>query len=251
MGGEENRWLIPDNVEEKDLLQVRRLSPTNLGMLLNARQAACELGFLTLPEFAEATLGTLETYERLEKHRGHIYNWYDIATLGPVAPLTISSVDSGNLAASFYTLHGGALQVLKRPVLSESMFAAFAARERGKTLKEWIAWLYTSDVKVSDDAGWVEEELQRRKGALRAYIEEYLPWLEPKFAPLMGLGDLQPTRMPVVEEVVEYIDELQDTMGKLGRESPLYGVRAGTGGPVKGGAWKGGEVAAWVQAHQQ
>ena len=39
-GGEQNHWLIPDNVEENDTLQVRKLSPTNLGMLFNARQAA-------------------------------------------------------------------------------------------------------------------------------------------------------------------------------------------------------------------
>ena len=79
-GGEQNHWLIPDNVEEQGTLQVRTLSPTNLGMLLNARQAAYEFGFITLPEFAAQTLGTLDTYERLEKQRGHIYNWYDIET---------------------------------------------------------------------------------------------------------------------------------------------------------------------------
>ena len=53
-GGEKNHWLIPDNVEEKNTLQVLKLSPTNLGMLFNARQAAYEFGFLTLPEFAQA-----------------------------------------------------------------------------------------------------------------------------------------------------------------------------------------------------
>ena len=102
-GDEKNHWLIPDNVEEKDTLQVRKLSPTNLGMLFNARQAACEFGFLTFSEFAQATLGTLNTYDRLEKNRGHIYNWYDIETLRSIPPLTISAVDSGNLTASLYT----------------------------------------------------------------------------------------------------------------------------------------------------
>ena len=122
-GGRENHWLIPDNVEERELLQVRKLSPTNLGMLMNARQAACELGFVTLTEFVEASLGTLATYERLEKHRGHIFNWYDIETLKAVPPFTISTVDSGNLAASFYTLHTGALDFLKRPLVSLQSFA--------------------------------------------------------------------------------------------------------------------------------
>ena len=80
-GDARNHWLIPDNVEEQGMHQVLKLSPTNLGMLFNARQAAYEFGFLTLPEFAEASLGTLGTYDKLEKQRGHIYNWYDIETL--------------------------------------------------------------------------------------------------------------------------------------------------------------------------
>ncbi len=116
-GDEKNHWLIPDNVEEKNSFQIRKVSPTNLGMLFNARQAAYEFGFLTLPEFAAATLGTLNTYDRLEKQRGHIYNWYDMETLRPIAPLIISTVDSGNLTASLYTLHTGALRPTEAPVI--------------------------------------------------------------------------------------------------------------------------------------
>ena len=48
-------YLIPDNVEEEGLFEAARVSPTNLGLLLNARQAACELGFLTVPEFVKLT----------------------------------------------------------------------------------------------------------------------------------------------------------------------------------------------------
>jgi hypothetical protein len=133
-GDEANHWLIPDNVEEKNTHQTRKLSPTNYGLLLNARQAALEMGWLTLPEFTRATLGSLNTYNRLEKNHGHIYNWYDIEALKPIAPLTISTVDSGNLAASLYTLHGGALELLQRPVLSEEALAGLdlAPAHRGK-----------------------------------------------------------------------------------------------------------------------
>ena len=42
-----------------------RISPTNLGFLLNARQVACEFGYLTVPEFVEQTTRTLETVTRL------------------------------------------------------------------------------------------------------------------------------------------------------------------------------------------
>ena len=36
----------------------------------------------------------------LEKQRGHLLNWYDTRTLSPLPGRYISTVDSGNLAAS-------------------------------------------------------------------------------------------------------------------------------------------------------
>ena len=54
-GGERHNYLIPDNVQEQDHAEAPRVSPTNIGLLLNARQAACELGFLTVPEFVNLT----------------------------------------------------------------------------------------------------------------------------------------------------------------------------------------------------
>ena len=60
-GAERHNFLIPDNVEEDGLVEAARVSPTNIGLLLNARQAACELGFLTAPEFAALSRASLET----------------------------------------------------------------------------------------------------------------------------------------------------------------------------------------------
>ena len=62
---------------EEGWREAPQASPTNIGLLLNARQAACELGFLTIPEFAALSSRTLSTLERMEKFRGHLYNWYD------------------------------------------------------------------------------------------------------------------------------------------------------------------------------
>ena len=39
------------------------------------------LAILTIPEFFELTEHSLQTYDKLEKFRGHIYNWYDTRTL--------------------------------------------------------------------------------------------------------------------------------------------------------------------------
>src|SRR6202162_3424271 len=96
---EEHNWLIPDNVQEHPPAVAARVSPTNLGLLLNAQQVAVEFGYLTIPEMALSTQQTLATAARLEKHRGHLLNWYDTRTLAPLAPWFISSVDRGNLMA--------------------------------------------------------------------------------------------------------------------------------------------------------
>ena len=97
------------------------MSPTNLGFLLNARQVACEFGFLTVPEFAEQTLRTLATMAKLPRSRGHLLNWYDTRTLEPLRPRFVSSVDSGNLVASLWTLQQGCLDLLQRPLLEKQL----------------------------------------------------------------------------------------------------------------------------------
>ena len=41
---------------------------------------------------------------RLQRYRGHFYNWYDTRDLRPLDPRYVSSVDSGNLAAHLIAL---------------------------------------------------------------------------------------------------------------------------------------------------
>lgn len=101
-------WLIPDHVHE-DGTAAMTLSPTNVGLLLNARIAALQLGALTLEEFAFETSETLARILEMPKHCGHLMNWYDIETLQPVGARFVSTVDSGNLAAALWTLKQAAL----------------------------------------------------------------------------------------------------------------------------------------------
>ncbi|HEY0161476.1 MAG TPA: glucoamylase family protein [Edaphobacter sp.] len=187
-GGPENHWLIPDNVEEKGTLQVRKLSPTNLGMLLNARQAAYEFGFLTPVQFAETTQGTLTTYEGLEKQRGHIYNWYDIESLQPIAPRIVSAVDSGNLAASFYSLSSGTLEMLKKPITLEGPLSEAAG---------------------GSGTSWAEEEIRRCRDRWFQFVEGHMPWLLPRFTRLFeGTGVAEPSPRSIVK-AIGYADELE------------------------------------------
>ena len=117
-------WLIPDSVREDGRAELR-LSPTNLGLLLNARIAAVHFGALSLAGFVSATRKTLEQADRLLKYRGHLLNWYSIESMAPVDPLFVSTVDSGNLAACLWTLKQAALA-----------FAAEAPSELAGELRE-------------------------------------------------------------------------------------------------------------------
>jgi cyclic beta-1,2-glucan synthetase len=82
---------------------------------LNARVAAVHLGLLSVPEFVFETRQTLDRLQSLEKHRGHMLNWYDIETLAPLEPQFVSTVDSGNLAACLWTLKQAALAFARDP----------------------------------------------------------------------------------------------------------------------------------------
>ncbi len=110
---EANHWLIPDNIQEEPHRVAERLSPTNLGLLLNSRQVALQFGYINLSEFVTLTQRTLRTMESLPRHFGHFLNWYDNLTLAPLEPQFISSVDSGNLAASLWSLKNHCLEMVR------------------------------------------------------------------------------------------------------------------------------------------
>jgi hypothetical protein len=133
-------WLIPDNVRE-DGEPALRLSPTNLGLLLNARIAALHLGVLGLEEFVYQTRQTLDRVVALPKHRGHLLNWYDIESLQPVAPLFVSTVDSGNLAAALLTLKQAALVFAGEPPARRGLTAELAKQLKriASTCEELVA----------------------------------------------------------------------------------------------------------------
>jgi cyclic beta-1,2-glucan synthetase len=96
---EEDNWLPPDNYQEIPYPVVaHRTSPTNIGVYLLSIISARDFGWISLANTIERLDQTLSTLERMERDRGHLYNWYETKTLRPLYPRYISSVDSGNLA---------------------------------------------------------------------------------------------------------------------------------------------------------
>jgi cyclic beta-1,2-glucan synthetase len=102
---EEHFWLPPDNYQEDPPLPVaERTSPTNMGLALVSTQVAYNMGFITYGELLDRVEKTLLSMYKLEKYKGHFYNWYETKLGEVLSPKYISTVDSGNLAASLITI---------------------------------------------------------------------------------------------------------------------------------------------------
>jgi cyclic beta-1,2-glucan synthetase len=258
---EEHHWLIPDNVQETDTKVAPRVSPTNLGLLLNARQVACRFGYLTVPEFSQQTLRTLATVLELPRERGHLLNWYDTRSLVPLTPAVVSSVDSGNLLASLWTLQQGCLDLLDQPLvprqLSEglldhlSLLSSLGAIPRRKCSllekalrkPDWLG--YVLDIPDGDlkdirstasaensDTTWFHEQAEERIRQISRTVQLYAPWLLPEYAAVMHDLDIQvqerSQQTPLLEQMPGFIDGLATQMqlaidsAKLGDRSELY-----------------------------
>jgi cyclic beta-1,2-glucan synthetase len=118
---QESNWLPPDNTQLALRVEVAwRTSPTNIGLWLTSGLAAYDFGWLTAAKLCQRFTATLATVELMERLDGHLLNWYDIKTLAPLNPRYVSSVDSGNLLASLWTLDRAIDEILNKPLLDQS-----------------------------------------------------------------------------------------------------------------------------------
>ncbi len=240
---EEHHWLIPDNVQEEPPAVVAKLSPTNLGLLLNSSQVACEFGYLTVPEFADRVSRTLATFAALPKYRGHLYNWYDTRTLKPMPPVFVSTVDSGNLVAAFWTLEQGCLDQMRKPLFPPSLrdglwdhlrvlvgLGAFSRKQLASLETEvegedWLQVLLSlpeaalaavpqkaSAAKSEPDVRWFSQQACTRLRNLHEAVGLYTPWLLPEFASLRSDSAVNLSsawKEPSLEQLAVTIDTLE------------------------------------------
>ena len=117
--GPDDNWLPPDNLQEYPATKVaHRTSPTNMGLALLANLTAHDFGYLSTGQLVQRTTNALRTMGSLQRYRGHFFNWYDTQTLLPLAPLYVSTVDSGNLAGHLLTLRPGLTALADTPILN-------------------------------------------------------------------------------------------------------------------------------------
>jgi cyclic beta-1,2-glucan synthetase len=137
-----DNMLPPDNFQEDPVPVVaHRTSPTNLGLYLLSTVAARDFGWIGTRDTVQRLEATLETMTRLERFRGHFYNWYDTQDLRPLDPRYVSSVDSGNLAGHLIALDRACRERIKCPVMDPRWLAGIEdalalTRESLQTLAE-------------------------------------------------------------------------------------------------------------------
>ena len=170
-------------------------------------------------------------------------------TLQPLQPITVSSVDSGNLAASLYTLRTGAEALLRTSLLSAALFrgvathwqlmhsqkdipaeiAAHALPAAYASLENWCAWSFqTAELPAfayipdylqpsPDESIWWLNETRARLRAITSLIADFLPWLLPEFTPLRQIPALALHRddlFPTLEDAEGFADQLEHRLSR-------------------------------------
>ena len=202
--GAEDNWLPPDNYQDYPAAVIaHRTSPTNMGLALLSNLAAYDFGFISAGQLEVRTINAFATMERLDRFRGHFFNWYDTRTLEPLPPRYVSTVDSGNLVGHLLTLREGLLQMPDQNILSPT-----ALRGLRITLRVLRKVLRTAE--VSSDTSLGPASSNEEKAALRslAQLEQELMHVAPTLeAEARALDKLVGSEQPVISELAKHPNE--------------------------------------------
>ncbi|HET7335490.1 MAG TPA: glucoamylase family protein [Rhizomicrobium sp.] len=112
----EDNMLPPDNFQEDPAPVIaHRTSPTNIGLYLLSVVTARDFGWIGTLDTIERLEATFASMKKLERYRGHFYNWYDTGDLRALEPKYVSSVDSGNLAGHLIALGNACREIAQEP----------------------------------------------------------------------------------------------------------------------------------------
>ena len=193
--GAEDNWLPPDNIQEMptftspteklandvntqpkpEIVVAHRTSPTNIGLALLSYLAANDFGYIPTNHLITRLSNTLGSMGKLERYRGHFYNWYDTKTLKPLQnPIYISSVDSGNLAGHLITLKSGLSEQKNRMALTSRLLEGLRdtfelLRDEGN--EKYRAQIVDIDRKLSKYEKQPKLTLKQRYDLLHSLVE--------------------------------------------------------------------------------
>ncbi len=190
--GPEDNGLPADNYQEvPEPVVAHRTSPTNIAMGLLSTLAAHDLGYIRTRELVAKLQALLDTTEGLERHEGHLLNWYDTRTLAPLTPRYVSTVDSGNLAGALLAMAEGLRQLTTTPQSEDQICRGLADTTR-------LASHAVARLSESPDHG---TEAVSALGAVLVSIEHELGRDEPVAARLAGVAKLAPQLNAALERL--------------------------------------------------
>lgn len=193
-----DNWLPPDNIQElPGPIIAHRTSPTNMGLTLLANLTAYDFGFIPTGVMLERTGNTLGTMLKLERHRGHFYNWYDTQSLQPLPPRYISTVDSGNLGGHLLTLRAGLVALPDEKITDLRLFQG---------LTDTLGIL--SDVLPREHAVTVERLVEQLAAAVQSCTMATTDMTSPP--KIISLGNLFHHLEPICRNAVHLAEELSD-----------------------------------------
>ena len=113
--------LAPEAVfEHPDYALDTRVSPVGMGLTLLATLSARDFGFVPLGGLLERGGRALSAMALLESWRGHLFEWYDGATLAPLEPARVDTAASGALALSLRTFAAGLDELPERQIVDNA-----------------------------------------------------------------------------------------------------------------------------------
>ncbi|MEO6548969.1 MAG: glucoamylase family protein, partial [Ferruginibacter sp.] len=193
---ESENWLPPDNYQVEPVERIaHRTSPTNIGLALLCNLTAYDFGYIGPRQVVDRTTNTINTLLKMERYRGHLYNWYDTQTLAPLAPRYISTVDSGNFAGHLITLQQGLLTIPDKLIFTPKVFEGLAdtlgllMEEMdenkslllfGEELREIIASEIDDLEEIKDNIDELETSFARVYEELKSTIPEQSEWWAKK-----------------------------------------------------------------------
>ena len=183
--------LPPDNVQE-DPQQViaERTSPTNIGLYLLSVVSAHDFGWIGRTEALERLEATLDTLDKLERYRGHFYNWYDTRRLAVLEPRYVSTVDSGNFAGHLWAL--------------------------AQTCREWQEQSIVTDF---NRAGLLDTlTLIRESAAVHEGTEKHDTAPDIRRQLLEALSDVESALTTTLAQLNDHMQTLRDIIGRLEQE---------------------------------
>ena len=171
-----------------------------MGLLLLSTLSAHDLGYIGPRRMVERLEKTFETLDRLEKHWGHFFNWYDTADAPAAAAGYVSTVDSGNLLGCLITLKHGLREKADAPLFGPAVLQGLAdtfglaaesrppARRRPRRLAiadrqprrptwpTWDLWLESRRRAARDLAGRPDAEAARPATWADRLVEQAVEW---------------------------------------------------------------------------